>query len=236
MFSQWSRHLVSHSQAAALCSPPCATRNRAARVYVFAVQSMSSTTGAGAGGGANSGARRVVVWYRGTDLRLHDQPAVHEAASRVASGKATEVLPVFCFDPRFFSASVWGTLKTGAYRAQFLLESVADLKASLRRRGSDLLVCVGRPEEVLPALARALAGALGRTGGEGRVCVDLPDPDEAVAADVVGMANFCREYGPRIANAEKNTGASVYAFNALQRAFFPTHLQAPRTTIGGKHS
>ena len=164
MFSQWSRHLVSHSQAAALCSPPCATRNRAARVYVFAVQSMSSTTGAGAGGGANSGARRVVVWYRGTDLRLHDQPAVHEAASRVASGKATEVLPVFCFDPRFFSASVWGTPKTGAYRAQFLLESVADLKASLRRRGSDLLVCVGRPEEVLPALAAPEAGAGGGAG------------------------------------------------------------------------
>jgi hypothetical protein len=98
------------------------------------------------------------------------------------------------------------------------------------------LAAGGGALEVLPALAGALAGALGRTGGEGRVCLDLPDPDEAVAADVVGMANFCREYGPRIANAEKNTGAAVYAFNALQRAFFPTHLQAPRTTIGGKHS
>jgi hypothetical protein len=68
------------------------------------------------------------------------------------------------------------------------------------------------------------------------VAVTLPDPDEAVAADVVGMANFLREYGPRISNAEKNTGSYYYAFNALQRAFFPSQFQAPRTTIGGKHS
>jgi len=32
------------------------------------------------------------------------------------------VLPVFCFDPRFFSASAWGNPKTGNFRAQFLLE------------------------------------------------------------------------------------------------------------------
>lgn len=55
---------------------------------------------------------------------------------------------MFCFDPRFLSASAWGNPKTGAYRAQFLLESVADLKARLRAAGSDLLVALGKPEEV----------------------------------------------------------------------------------------
>ena len=106
-------------------------------------------------------------------------------------------------------------------------------------------LAAGSALEVLPGVAGALGGAVAAarssasssSGSSGaRVTVDLPDPDQAVAADVVGMANFCREYGPRIANAEKNTGAFFYAFNGLQRAFFPAHLQAPRTTIGGKHS
>jgi deoxyribodipyrimidine photolyase len=43
--------------------------------------------------------------------------------------------------------------------ATFLLECVADLRARLRERGSDLLVRVGRPEAVLPQLARATGAA-----------------------------------------------------------------------------
>ena len=58
------------------------------------------------------------------------------------------MLPFFCFDPRFFCTSTpWGSPKTGAFRAQFLLESVLDLKAQLRAVGSDLLICTGKPEE-----------------------------------------------------------------------------------------
>lgn len=109
---------------------------------------MSST----GGGAIPSGGNRAIVWFRGTDLRLHDNVIVHEAARRVEAGQVAEVLPVFCFDPRFLSASAWGNPKTGPYRAQFLLESVADLKARLRAAGSDLLVALGRPEEVLPGL------------------------------------------------------------------------------------
>jgi hypothetical protein len=88
----------------------------------------------------------------------------------------------------------------------------------------------------VPALRNALAPALRRCGGEVRIVADLTQPDEAVAADVVGMANFCREYGPRLANAEKNTGAYFFAFNWAQRMFFPPHYRAPATTIGGKHT
>ncbi|KAL4421836.1 hypothetical protein ABPG77_001625, partial [Micractinium sp. CCAP 211/92] len=104
---------------------------------------MSST----GGGAIPSGGNRAIVWFRGTDLRLHDNVIVHEAARRVEAGQVSEVLPVFCFDPRFLSASAWGNPKTGPYRAQFLLESVADLKARLRAAGSDLLVALGKPEE-----------------------------------------------------------------------------------------
>jgi hypothetical protein len=61
--------------------------------------------------------------------------------------------------PRLQSAS--GFDKTGPYRAQFILDSIADLRAALRAQGSELVVRVGRPEEVLPALVREVqAGAV----------------------------------------------------------------------------
>lgn len=33
----------------------------------------------------------AVVWFRGTDLRLHDNVIVHEAARRVEAGQVAEV-------------------------------------------------------------------------------------------------------------------------------------------------
>lgn len=45
-------------------------------------------------------------------------------------------------------------LPAGPYRAQFLTEAVADLRAALRALGSELVVRCGRPEEVLADLAR----------------------------------------------------------------------------------
>lgn len=33
----------------------------------------------------------AVVWFRGTDLRLHDNVIVHEAARRVEAGQVSEV-------------------------------------------------------------------------------------------------------------------------------------------------
>ena len=48
-----------------------------------------------------------------------------------------------------------------------------------------------------------------------------------------GMANFLREWGCRLYNAEKNTGSPRFAFNAFQRAFFPFELRAPLSVLGG---
>ncbi|URE05285.1 FAD binding domain of DNA photolyase [Musa troglodytarum] len=102
---------------------------------------------------AGAAARRCsIVWFR-ADLRLHD----HEALS-AANADSLSLLPVFLFDPRDFGRSPAGFDRTGPCRARFLVDSVSDLRAGLRRRGSDLVVRVGRPEVVLPELARA-AGA-----------------------------------------------------------------------------
>ncbi|EME29909.1 Blue-light photoreceptor PHR2 [Galdieria sulphuraria] len=91
---------------------------------------------------------KIIVWFR-NDLRLHDNPALFRAAE-----EGSLILPVYCFDPRQFGKTSFGFEKTGRYRAQFLIDSVEDLRKSFRAKGSDLIVRLGRPEEVLPELCR----------------------------------------------------------------------------------
>lgn len=95
--------------------------------------------------------QRVVLWFR-NDLRLHDNAIVDRARRSVASGECKEVLPLYCFDPRTFKESEYGSPKTGAHRTKFLLESVVDLRQRLRSVGSDLLIAVNKPENVIGEL------------------------------------------------------------------------------------
>lgn len=50
-----------------------------------------ASSGSGSGAVAGGTGNRAVLWFRGTDLRLHDNPVVHEAAQRVAAGQVAEV-------------------------------------------------------------------------------------------------------------------------------------------------
>ncbi len=93
---------------------------------------------------------RILIWYR-NDLRLHDHEPIHQALAQQAT-----IIPVYCFDPRQFGQTAFGFAKTGAFRAQFLLESLADLRQSLQALGSDLVLRWGQPEQVIPALATTL--------------------------------------------------------------------------------
>ena len=94
--------------------------------------------------------RLAIVWFR-NDLRLHDNEALSDALKH-----ADEILPVYIFDPRIWQDTLplTGYRKMGPHRARFILESLADLKKSLRKRGSDLLFRFGKPEEVLPELSQ----------------------------------------------------------------------------------
>ena len=105
----------------------------------------------------------TVVWFR-KGLRLHDNPALLEALDG-----GSRVMPVFVLDPHFLKPQHVGT-----NRMNFLLQSLADLDASLRARSSRLIVLhgatvleavcaatgthappAGKPEEVLPQVLRA---------------------------------------------------------------------------------
>lgn len=93
--------------------------------------------------------RRAIVWFR-QDLRLHDNEALTAAFRAV-----DEVVPVYIFDERIFMGkTTYGFPKINRYRAQFVIESIQDLRQSLRKLGSELIVRVGKPEDVLFDLAK----------------------------------------------------------------------------------
>jgi deoxyribodipyrimidine photo-lyase len=86
------------------------------------------------------------VWFRGYDLRVHDNAPLMNAVEQARKApETTSVYPLFVFDRRAFSPTEWSSPKTDGYRARFLVESVNDLKLRLRSIDSDLLVSVRLP-------------------------------------------------------------------------------------------
>lgn len=90
--------------------------------------------------------KTILVWFR-NDLRIRDNEILVEAVN-----KASNIVPVYCFDPRYFTKSITGHRKTGAFRLRFLLESIDCLRQSLRERGGELVIRIGLPEDILPDL------------------------------------------------------------------------------------
>ena len=91
--------------------------------------------------------KRSIVWFT-SDLRLHDNETLVQAIQQ-----SDEIIPVYCIDEQHFQTTEFGFKKTGNFRTQFLLESLADLDKSLRELGSGLLVVKGKPEIELYQLA-----------------------------------------------------------------------------------
>jgi deoxyribodipyrimidine photo-lyase len=106
-----------------------------------------------------------LVWYRNTDLRLHD----HEPLT-IAHSHHVSVGHIYIFDPRTFGDSTvdfsksipkTGWPKTGHHRTRFLLESVLNLKNNLAQKSNpagaqELAVSVGYPEVILAQVAQEL--------------------------------------------------------------------------------
>ncbi|PHI18579.1 DASH family cryptochrome [Lewinellaceae bacterium SD302] len=90
----------------------------------------------------------AIYWHR-DDLRLHDNPCLHRAVNGY-----DRVLPIFIFDPRQFEMLPLGFRKTGYHRFIFLKDCIAALQQSYQEKGGNLLVVLGRPEEILADLLR----------------------------------------------------------------------------------
>jgi len=116
--------------------------------------SPSKITGVAMSSSTTSQQGTVIIWFR-NDLRLKDNPIVHESAKLAQEGM--NVTPCYVIDNRFLAhPSTWGTPKCGPFRASFLLQSIMDLKKQLNAIGSDLIVLVGKPEVEIPKLIQSL--------------------------------------------------------------------------------
>src|SRR5215217_9362920 len=91
--------------------------------------------------------KKILVWFR-NDLRLHDNEMLVEAIA-----KSDSILPVYFFDSRYFEDTRFETAKTGASRAQFLIESVVAIRKAFQAFGGDILLVQGKPEDNIPELA-----------------------------------------------------------------------------------
>lgn len=95
-----------------------------------------------------------LVWFR-NDLRVNDNEVL-KAACEQGDG----VIGVYFFDPAFYEDSTWDSsiaiklpfTKTGSYRAQFIIESVTNLRENLLKQGIPLLVFHGAPHTIIPEL------------------------------------------------------------------------------------
>lgn len=86
-----------------------------------------------------------LVWFT-NNLRVADNPSLTKACEH------ENVLAVYCFDPRQYQTGDFGFVKTGKFRAKFLLQSVENLKDNLAELNIPLLIFLGKPEDVVTDL------------------------------------------------------------------------------------
>jgi deoxyribodipyrimidine photo-lyase len=134
---------------------------------------------------------------------------VVRGAVGAALGDKREFVAVFCFDPRFIDRSPYGRVtdpdfkrsipgrkkinfesrKTGVVRARFWLQCVLQLGKELEARGSKLIVCHGKPEDVFAGLP---AGSEVKCQSE-PVSIEQTDVEEFVAQAVQKNAGKLRK-------------------------------------------
>uniref|UniRef100_A0A0B7B3L3 Cryptochrome DASH n=2 Tax=Arion vulgaris TaxID=1028688 RepID=A0A0B7B3L3_9EUPU len=100
----------------------------------------------------NVGERKVAICLFRSDLRIHDNETLF-----LANHQCDELIPLYCFDPQHFEGTYhYGFPKTGSHRLGFLLDSITDLRGRLISLGSDLVVRLGKPEQVIADLIKTL--------------------------------------------------------------------------------
>jgi len=87
-----------------------------------------------------------LVWFR-NDLRTQDNAVLYEACK-----KSDNVIGLYCLDPRHFETTRFGFKKTEKFRAQFLLETLSDLKSQLLKLNIELLIYYKLPEAIIPEI------------------------------------------------------------------------------------
>jgi deoxyribodipyrimidine photo-lyase len=87
-----------------------------------------------------------LVWFR-NNLRVKDNISLTKAITN-----NDKVIAVYFFDPKYFKEDSFGFLKTGKFRAKFLLESINNLKENLAHNNITLLTFFKSPESEINTL------------------------------------------------------------------------------------
>ena len=82
---------------------------------------------------------KALVWLR-NDLRLEDNASFY-----LATRTHENVTAFYSFDPTHYKETAWGFKKTGAFRAQFLIETIAQLKKDLEAVNISLITTLESP-------------------------------------------------------------------------------------------
>ena len=91
---------------------------------------------------------RAIYWFR-NDLRIEDNEGLIKAALN-----NKEVIPVYVLDKVWLNEKLFGIERMGSFRLKFLLETLADLKTSLQKIGSDLHFVIGNPTDEIVRIKR----------------------------------------------------------------------------------
>lgn len=143
-------------------------------------------------------AHPCAVWLR-RDLRLDDNRCLQEAYKR-SKGR---IIPLYILDPRDYEPNLLGWPRCGAFRGQFLLEALSDLRMKFKRMGSDLVVRIGPPEEILPTLADQY----------GATHLYTLDPQDSREAETVRLVNeACYREGIDFVLVE---GSTLYDYSRI---------------------
>ncbi|KAF8540078.1 DNA photolyase, FAD-binding/Cryptochrome [Trichophaea hybrida] len=113
---------------------------------------------------------RILILLLRQDLRLHDNPLFHALSHK--THHHSHLLQIYIFNPSHIEISgflsspdqkspypecrsrIGRFWKCGPHRTKFIAESVWDLKQSLKKLGSDLVLRVGPPNEVIERIIR----------------------------------------------------------------------------------
>lgn len=103
-------------------------------------------------------ARKALIWFR-NDLRVRDNAILNivsqqqtSSSSSSSSTKYSEIICLYCFDPRYYRPTRHSKHKTGLYRSKFIIESVINLQNNLKSLNHQLLIGLEEPEVIIPKL------------------------------------------------------------------------------------
>jgi deoxyribodipyrimidine photo-lyase len=161
-----------------------------------------------------------VLWFR-RDLRLRDHPALHAAA---ADGPVTAL---FVLDPALLRPA-------GAARIAFLYRTLRCLDADLRRHGGRLVVRKGKPEHVVPRVARESGASAVHITADLGPYGSIRDAMVAKALRDVPLVRTGSPYAVTPGRVVKSDGTPFKVYTPFYRAWSEHGWRAPATAIGAR--